>query len=64
MRWLDKLLGEKQLFLTHTASAYKIGDKVDYPYEGHKITRIIETSPTALYGGGCASCSEVWGKHL
>ena len=64
MRWLDKLLGEKKLFLTHTAAAYKIGDKVDYPYEGNKITRIIETSPTALQGGGRAACWEVWGKHL
>ena len=60
MRWLYKLLGEKQLFLTHTAMSYKIGDK----YEGNKITRIIKTSPTALQSGGAAACSEVWGKHL
>lgn len=60
MRWLYKLLGEKQLFLTHTAGAYKKGDK-----DGdNKITRIIKTSPTALQGGGAAACSEVWGKHL
>jgi len=64
MDWLYRLMGERLLFLTHTAVSYKIGDKSDWPYEGYKITRIIETSPTALYDGGCAECSEVWGKQL
>ena len=64
MKWIYRLWGERPIFLTHTAGSYKIGDKSDWPYEGYKITRIIETSPTALYNGGSAECSEVWGKPI
>jgi hypothetical protein len=53
-------MGERPIFLTHTAGSYKKGDI----YDNDIITRIISVSPTALYGGGSAECSEVWGKPI
>jgi hypothetical protein len=61
MDWLYRLMGERLLFLTHTAVSFKKGDIHD---DNYRITRIISVSPTSLYLGGAVECSEVWGKHI
>jgi hypothetical protein len=61
MEWLYRLLGERPIFLTHTAGSFKKGDIHD---DNYRITRILSVSPTALYDGGSAECSEIWGKPI
>ena len=48
---------DRELFLTHTPQAFRVGDA----HEGARITRIERTSPTALAAGGSAPCWVVFG---
>ena len=63
MSLLKDWLTSRELFLTHTPDGFRVGEYWVNWNNGKRfrITRITETSPTALYCGGSVCCYSVRG---
>lgn len=62
-RVLDRVNGDDELFLTHTLGDWCAPGQrwADRDGNVHRITRVKPERPTALLGGGRASCWQVRG---